>query len=677
MQSRVGNGQQLGPWRVRHGIDALPRLWQGIDLEEGWEDALESVLRERLDAVEIEDVGHAAGWLDDSPPGKVALFGARSLPAAAFVPADRGLPRLIDCVRCRNEACRPLLEEWLARVYVVDDTAGAFAARERLEPGELIVTRSGHLFTRHGVVFHAPESELHGVLGRQREIEQLRESAAQSRVALGERRSAREQADEALRLTRDTLQAARKRLETARQERHGLQLQHLKLAEQAERVRSRDAQIERELGELDQQIAVVQAEGEAAAANVARFSEALTVARACLSDSRAQFANADQALAAQRTAAQSAERQLQATEYQHKTCAARLDDLGAQQRMLEEQTARETASLAELEAERSNFDEAPLAGKLQQALTVRAAREHSVGEARQAVETVEVNLKSAEEERLASEQKLDPLRERINEVRLKEQEARLNEESFQQQLDQVGADQAELAGLLEKGVRSGALNGEIARLEEEIAALGAVNLAAVEELDAATQRKQYLDAQSADLNEAMETLEAAIRRIDRESRERLVATFDQVNLHLAEMFPALFGGGQAKLVLTGEEILDSGVQLIAQPPGKRNTSIQLLSGGEKALSALALVFSLFLLNPAPFCLLDEVDAPLDDTNTERFCALLKKMASHTQFIVISHNKITMEVAEQLVGVTMQELGVSRVVAVDVEEALRMQEEATA
>ena len=184
LQSRVGNGQQLGPWRVRHGIDALPRLWQGIDLEEGWEDALESVLRERLDAVEIEDVGHAAGWLDDSPPGKVALFGARSLPAAAFVPADRDLPRLIDCVRCRNEACRPLLEEWLARVYVVDDTAGAFAARERLEPGELIVTRSGHLFTRHGVVFHAPESELHGVLGRQREIEQLRESAAQSRVAL-------------------------------------------------------------------------------------------------------------------------------------------------------------------------------------------------------------------------------------------------------------------------------------------------------------------------------------------------------------------------------------------------------------------------------------------------------------------------------------------------------------
>jgi chromosome segregation protein len=293
------------------------------------------------------------------------------------------------------------------------------------------------------------------------------------------------------------------------------------------------------------------------------------------------------------------------------------------------------------------------------------------------VEAIEASLRGAEEERLGSEHKLEPLRDRINELRLKEQEARLHEESFLQQLQEAQTDEVALAAMLEKGVRSGALTGEIASLNSEIAALGAVNLAAVDELAAVTQRKSYLDAQFADLTEALETLEAAIRRIDRETRERLLATFDQVNAHLADMFPALFGGGQAKLVLTGEEILDSGVQVIAQPPGKKNASIHLLSGGEKALSALSLVFSLFMLNPAPFCLLDEVDAPLDDTNTERFCELLRKMASHTQFIVISHNKITMEIAEQLIGVTMQELGVSRVVAVDVEEAMKMQEEATA
>ena len=191
---------------------------------------------------------------------------------------------------------------------------------------------------------------------------------------------------------------------------------------------------------------------------------------------------------------------------------------------------------------------------------------------------------------------------------------------------------------------------------EEIAALGAVNLAALEELEAGRNRKIYLDAQSQDLREAVATLENAIRRIDRETRERLQVTFDQVNENLAHLFPSLFGGGEARLVMTGEEILDAGLQVIARPPGKKNTSIHLLSGGEKALTALALVFSLFQLNPAPFCLLDEVDAPLDDTNTERFCDLVRKMAQQTQFMFISHNKITMEMAEQLIGITMPEAG---------------------
>ena len=678
LQSRIGNGEQLGAWRVRHGLDTLPRLWQGIDIEAGWEDALESALRERLNAAELEDLARVAAWFGDRPPGKVALFGARTTaPAAVFVAPDRALPRLVDFVQCKDPALRPLLEEWLARVYLAEDGAAALAARERLEPGEVVVTRDGHLFTRQSVVFHAPESELHGVLSRQREIEHLRASAADRHAILADRRGARDAAEEALRAARQNLDAAREQLEQTGQERHRLQLEHLKLAEQADRAQGRDAQIEREVVELDEQLTLEARERQAAVDNLERYGAALALAKSQLASARTQFAIAEQALERQRTAVQAAERDLQEADYQWKTCAARLEEMTGQQRLLEAQAAREAASLAELVAERLTFDEAPLADALQQALAVGAEREQNVSVARQAVEAVEANLKAAEEDRQASEQKLDPLRSRISDLRLREQEARLNEQGFLQQLHDAGADEALLATLLEKGVRSGALTSESARLNEEIAALGAVNLAAVEELDAATQRKGYLDAQFADLTEAMETLAAAIRRIDRETRERLIATFDQVNVHLAEMFPALFGGGQAKLVLTGEEILDSGVQVIAQPPGKRNTSIHLLSGGEKALSALALVFSLFLLNPAPFCLLDEVDAPLDDTNTERFCQLLQKMAGHTQFIVISHNKITMEIAEQLIGVTMQELGVSRVVAVDVEEAMKMQEEATA
>ena len=678
LQSRVAKSEGLGEWLTRHGVDALPRLWQGIDIEAGWEDALESVLRERLNAVEVGDLARADIWIDDKPPGKLAMFGSGGVsPASPVSVPDRGLPRLVDLVQCKDAAVPPLLEEWLTRVYLAEDGHAALAARDRLEVGEMIVCRDGHLFTRRSVVFHAPESELHGVISRQREIEHLRiESDAQEAVLAG-KRGARDRAQETLRAARQEIDEARQRLEGERQERHQLQLEHLKLVEQNERARGRDAQIEGELAEIDEQATLETTQRRIADANLARFGDELHLGRSRLAAARESFADAERELDRRRQQVQGAERQFQEAEFQRKTCVAKLEELDNQLHFLEEQATQEAASLAELQAERVRFDEAPLAETLQSGLARRSEREQKVNDSRRNVESVDSSLRGAEEERIGAEQKLDPLRERINDLRLKEQEARLNEESFARQLEEAQADEDELRGMLEKGVRSGTLNNEIVRLDGEITALGAVNLAAVDELASASERKRYLDAQSADLTEAMETLEAAIRRIDRETRERLLATFEQVNAHLAEMFPALFGGGQAKLVLTGDEILDSGVLVIAQPPGKKNTSIHLLSGGEKALSALALVFSLFMLNPAPFCLLDEVDAPLDDTNTERFCRLLKTMAAHTQFIVISHNKITMEFAEQLVGVTMQELGVSRVVAVDVEEAMKMQEEATA
>jgi chromosome segregation protein len=313
--------------------------------------------------------------------------------------------------------------------------------------------------------------------------------------------------------------------------------------------------------------------------------------------------------------------------------------------------------------------------KLQQALAASGEREQALKQVRDALESMEGNLRGLDEERHTCEQKLEPLRGRIADMRLKEQEARLNEEQHAQKLAEAGAKEEEVVQQLEKGARPGPLQGEINRLAEEIRLLGAVNLAALEELRTARERKDYLDAQSRDLTEAMATLEDAIRRIDRETRERLQHTFDEVNRHLGEMFPALFGGGHARLTLTGGEILDAGVEMTAQPPGKKNTTIHLLSGGEKALTALALVFSMFQLNPAPFCLLDEVDAPLDDHNTGRFCDLVKKMSGNSQFLFISHNKITMEIAQQLLGITMQEAGVSRVVAVDIDEAMKMSEAA--
>ena len=281
-------------------------------------------------------------------------------------------------------------------------------------------------------------------------------------------------------------------------------------------------------------------------------------------------------------------------------------------------------------------------------------------------------MRSSEERRLRIERDLDPLRQRITDFQLKEQAARLGFEQYNQLLVEAQADLELLRQSIADGaIRAGRLQGEIDILHRDLEALGAVNLAALDELGVASERKQVLDAQSADLNEAMSTLVEAIRQIDAETRDLLAATFDAVNQHFGRMFPELFGGGNARLVITGDEILDSGVQVIAQPPGKKNQTIHLLSGGEKALTAIALVFAIFQLNPAPFCLLDEVDAPLDDANTERYSRLVLSMSRETQFLFISHNKIAMEMAEQLIGVTMQEQGVSRIVAVDMDAAVSM------
>lgn len=279
---------------------------------------------------------------------------------------------------------------------------------------------------------------------------------------------------------------------------------------------------------------------------------------------------------------------------------------------------------------------------------------------------------------MQQERGLEPLRARITELQLQEQAARLAEEQFTEQLNAREVDREtlarELAEMPDEWRKASWLQSEVGRISRQVDALGPVNLAALDELNTSRERKTFLDAQQQDLLTAMETLEDAIRKIDRETRELLQETFNTVNRHFGELFPKLFGGGEARLTMTGDEILDAGVQVMAQPPGKRNSTIHLLSGA-KALTATALVFALFKLNPAPFCLLDEVDAPLDDANTERYANLVSNMSEQTQFLFISHNKIAMQMAKQLIGVTMQEQGVSRIVAVDIDSAVQMAAEA--
>jgi chromosome segregation protein len=380
---------------------------------------------------------------------------------------------------------------------------------------------------------------------------------------------------------------------------------------------------------------------------------------------------AQRALESARVAVSAAERAVTEARFDERSCRERSEAQARLAVSLGERLQALASNRENVTAELGQLEESQVREKLQAALQVKSGRERVLGDARAALEHITDELRGLEEGRLAVEQSLNPLRERITELRIKEQEAATHAEQFALQLQEAGVTREEMAEQIEKRVRSSGMQAEINRLNEEIAALGPVNLAALSELATARERKGFLDAQAADLTQAVETLEAAIKRIDRETRDLLQNTYEQVNANFQELFPALFGGGQASLKLTGEEILDAGLQVLAQPPGKKNQSIQLLSGGEKALTAIALVFALFKLNPAPFCLLDEVDAPLDDPNTERFCDLVRQMSAQTQFLFITHNKITMELASQLVGVTMPEPGVSRIVEVDIEAAMEL------
>ena len=674
VQDRIARSEKMHGWLESHGLNAARRLWQDIEIETGWEDALEAVLRERLNGIGLGSLEQAAPWLGDLPPGKMTVYTAD--PGGAPAPVEvAGLEPLAAYVRCKNAAAAGALYDWLHQVYVVKDRNEGLARRQQLPAGALLVAGDGHVFTRHSVSFHAPDSELHGVLSRQREIEELAAPLGEEQVRLATLRSELAAAEAGSDQRKAALNALRVSVEDLQQAHHAAQLAVLKLSEQAQRVTQRGEQIAAELAEIDFQSGHERSQHDTAQAKSAQLDARGTELQAQLATALDDHAQAEAALERQRQSLQQAERAAQEAAFHLKTCVAKIGEVDNAIKLIVDNVNAVRTGIAQHEQELGGLDEAPLNTELEQVMMLRSEKERALAAARDALEATETELRQTEQERLTTEQNLHPIRERIGEVRLKEQEARLTEEQFAQQLTDAGADEQELLQQAEKGKRSGALQTDITRLNGEISVLGAVNLAALEELETAQSRKNYLDSQAQDLNQALTTLEDAIRRIDRETRERLLHTFEEVNRHFGQLFPSLFGGGQAKLLLTGEEILDAGVQVIAQPPGKKNSTIHLLSGGEKALTALSLVFALFQLNPAPFCLLDEVDAPLDDTNTERFCDLVKKMSANSQFLFISHNKITMEIANQLIGITMQEAGVSRVVAVDIEEAMKLAEEA--
>jgi chromosome segregation protein len=670
VQAAAEEEAPLHEWLERHRLAAQPRFWQKIRIDHGWETAVESVLRERLHAHELAD-SSALGT--DRPPVKASLFGPGS---AAAVATLAGHVPLRDKVHAIDDRIAGALADWFAGVYAVEGRPTA-EQRAAIPAGALLVNRQGDQFTRHTLGFHAPDSADAGILARQSEIEILEERCR----ALAQRAAAA--AAEAKRIEGKlaehtlALEQARDAVGARQQEKHDAQIEALKLGQALERYRERTAQIRDEIGVVGDEGTRDGARLAEATAAGAHIAGEIRAAKQQLEAVRADYVATETTLAEQRVRTQQAEREAHDAVFGEREISAKIAEIDASVRMIDQQIGHAEVEIARLTEELAVDPVPAVRSALGAAAESRMGCDKTLGAAREAVEAAASTLRGLEEERLAIEHAIAPLRERINELRLKEQAAQINHDQYEMQLHDASADEARLAAESEGAPRPSALQGEITRLTQAVNELGAVNLAALEELAAGRERKGYLDAQSADLEEAVATLEDAIRRIDRETRELLRQTFESVNRHFGSLFPVLFGGGEAKLVMTGEEILDAGVQVMAHPPGKRNSSIHLLSGGEKALTAISLVFSLFQLNPAPFCLLDEVDAPLDDSNTTRFCDLVRKMSVQTQFLFISHNKITMEMATQLIGVTMPESGVSRVVAVDIEEALRIREELAA
>ncbi len=677
LQDQVQTEGKLQPWLERHQLVATPRLWQRLQFEgagEAWELALEAVLRERLVALEVEDLKAVASLLDEALPAKLAFAAPAPAPIVAVSNQSRaqasasGLRPILSILRIPDPDLRAVLGDWLGLTFIADSFAQALAQRAQLPEGAVFVVKEGHQIGRASVQLYAAEDAQAGMLARQQEIENLtRQVRAQELLAEDAQSNAMRSQAEAQQM-RQQLAQVRTQMEQAKQLVHTCQLEVLKSEQAHERYASRSAQLQEELEENAVQLEEQRIRRAAIEENLARLEANLADKQKHLADKQRDFDGLDHELTQARVKVRDLERAATEAQYQARNAAHKIDELKRTIQLAEQQAQQSASALKEAQTQLTSIDEEAIRTSLDIALTERITQEASLLAARTEMEELEARLRATDTARLTCEKSSNTLREKSVALQLKEQAARLNREQFSEQLNALEADEAALMLKLTPSIKASALQNELTKLNQAIQALGPVNMAALDELVNAQQRKQFLDVQLADLASAMSTLEDAIRKIDQETRQLLQQTFDDVNRHFGKLFPSLFGGGQAKLVMTGDEVLDAGVQVMAQPPGKKNSTIHLLSGGEKALTATALVFAMFQLNPAPFCLLDEVDAPLDDANTERFANLVREMSNKTQFLFISHNKIAMEMAQQLIGVTMQEQGVSRIVAVDMESA---------
>ena len=675
LQASVQAQGKIGPWLESKGLKESKRLWQELKVESGWEAALESVLRERLAAVTAKSVQETLTLANDAPPSRLAILLTEDIsPARTSVPTDF-IPLLTRVQSAGAPRVAAVLQEWLDNIYIANSLEDGLHRREKLPAGGAFVTQQGHLVSRVGVQLYAADSEQAGMLARAQEMEGLEKQLRAHKLIQSELQSELDQCVANYQAAHQAAEQTRVYAEQAVQEVHGFEVERMQLTQAEEKYSQRAEQIQGELSELRQQIEHLSQTHAQSSQELSQSEESKQGLQENLASAQEKLELATQERDRLRELLRSSEMAAQEAAFATRSLQQRISDLQRDQSTARLQIMEIQDKQASSEQELETLSDEAAQDQLQGLLLTRSAREAALANARTEQDAVLHQLREADEVRMQIERSLQPMRDKVVDLQLREQAARLNFEQFATLLLDAEADLTALEANFSPDLKVGALQSEVTRLGNEIQSLGPVNMAALEELSSSRERKQFLDAQTADLTEAMQTLTDAIAKIDAETRDLLQGTFDQVNIHFGKLFPELFGGGHAELVMTGEEILDAGVQVMAQPPGKKNSSIYLLSGGEKALTAIALVFSLFLLNPAPFCLLDEVDAPLDDANTLRYSQMVAKMSNKTQFVFISHNKITMEIAHQLIGVTMQEQGVSRIVAVDIASAVSMVEAA--
>jgi chromosome segregation protein len=666
-QAALGqDNESLNQWLSKQGLDNQIRLAEGIKIDDGWERAVEMVLGDSLQSICVEGLDNIEAMLSELPLGKVALIDVRAAKESAQN-SQMSLSPLTDKVSSEWG-----LNDMLRGIYVAGNVSEALSHRAQLGPQDSIITADGVWLGSAWLQvsnFNKQESivERRGIIAdlfkKIKKLEEgsnfLHEKQIQTKEALSQ--------DEAERESLQGELAAKTQQHSELKSRVSAQMAKI------EEAQLRKERIHHEVEELNRQLAVEQ---ENTAGSRSRLQEAL--------DSMEQDVGGRELLEAQRE-----ERQLALGSCRNKSRKDKdlAHELALKQQSVQSQlqSTRETMDRMATQVQRSrermdslqeqiaSADEplAKMRSDLEALLQQRLEVEKELAEAKAKVDANEHATRALEQLRNQVLEQINQVKESLMHKRLKSEGASVKRDGILEQLEQAKFVLAEVLENLPEELSEEQCDQELEKLANRIQRLGPINLAAIDEYSQQSERKIYLDKQNADLERALDTLENAIRKIDKETRSRFKDTFDKINAGLQDLFPKVFGGGHAYLDMTGEDLLDTGVAIMARPPGKRNSTIHLLSGGEKAMTAIALVFSIFRLNPSPFCMLDEVDAPLDDANVGRYASLVKEMSENVQFIFITHNKITMEMANQLLGVTMHEPGVSRIVAVDIEEAAEL------